>query len=194
MVRFGLWDEILAEPTPNPKLHGLTASYRYARTIALAAKGNIADAQAELAALQKLSDSVRPDDAAGLNSAKDIFNVAILVAKARIATAQRNAAEAISILQQAVAAEDGLAYDEPADWFVPVRHVLGAELLKAGRPTDAEAVYREDLRRHPGNGWALYGLAQALAAQARKDEATVLQDQFAKAWKNADTSIKASAF
>lgn len=194
MVRFGLWDEILTEPTPNPKLHGLTASYRYARTIALAAKGNIADAQAELAALQKLSDSVRPDDAAGLNSAKDIFNVAILVAKARIAAAQGAAAEAVAILQQAVAAEDGLAYDEPADWFVPVRHVLGAELLKAGRPTDAEAVYREDLRRRPGNGWALYGLAQALAAQARNDEANVLQDQFAKAWKNADTPIKASAF
>jgi tetratricopeptide (TPR) repeat protein len=194
MVRFGLWDEILAEPAPNPRLRALTAGYLYARTMALAAKGRIPDAQAELAALQKLSDATGPDDAAGLNTAKDVFAVAILVARARIVAIQGSEADAITMLQQAVAAEDRLAYNEPADWFVPVRHVLGAALLKVGRVKDAEAVYREDLRRHPDNGWALYGLAQSLRAQGRDNEAAIVQDQFGKAWKNADIVLTSSAF
>jgi tetratricopeptide (TPR) repeat protein len=194
MVRFGLWDEILAEPAPNPKLRGLTAGYLYARTTALAAKGRIPDAEVELAALQKLSDAATSDDAAGLNTAKDVFAVALLVAKARIAAARGADVEAITTLKQALEAEDRLAYDEPADWFVPVRHVLGAALLKAGRSADSEAVYRDDLLRYPGNGWALYGLAQALSAQARNDEATAAQDRFVKAWTNADTALMATAF
>jgi tetratricopeptide (TPR) repeat protein len=194
MVRFGLWDEILAEPAPNPKLLGLTAGYLYARAIALAAKNRIPDAEAELAALQRLLASAAPDDAAGLNTAKDVFSVAVLVAKARIAAAQGADGEAITILTQALGAEDLLAYDEPSDWFVPVLHVLGAALLKAGRSADAETVYRDDLRRHPENGWALYGLAQSLSAQTRNDEATAVRDRFGKAWKNADTTINGSAF
>ena len=55
MVRFGLWDEILVEPAPNPKLRGLSAAYLFSRTMALAARGSVSDAAAELAGLQKLS-------------------------------------------------------------------------------------------------------------------------------------------
>jgi TolA-binding protein len=72
--------------------------------------------------------------------------------------------------------------------------VLGAALLKADRAEDAETVYHDDLRHHPETGWALYGLAHSLRAQARNDEATAVQDRFGKAWKNADTTLKASAF
>ena len=75
------------------------------------------------------------------------------------------------MLTEAATKEDQLAYDEPSDWFFPVRHLLGAALLRAGRPEDAEVVYLEDLRRHPENGWALYGLAQSLAAQHKDAEA-----------------------
>jgi hypothetical protein len=135
--------------------------------------------------------SAAPNDSAGLNIAKDVFAVAVLVARARIAAAQGADGEAIRTLTQALDAEDRLAYDEPPDWFVPVRHVLGAALLKADR---AEDVYRDDLRHHPENGWVLYGIAQSLRAQARNDEATAVQDRFGKAWKNADTTLKASAF
>jgi len=88
MVRFGLWDEILTEPAPDPKLRGLMAGYLYARAIALAAKGRIPGAEAELTALEKLSQSAGPDNAAGLNSAKNVFTVAVLVVKARIAAAK----------------------------------------------------------------------------------------------------------
>ncbi len=194
MVWFGLWDDILAEPAPEPKLHALTGGYLFARAMALAAKGRVPDAQSELAALQKLSDSAGRDDAAGYNTAKDVFAVAILVARARIAAAQGADIEPITLLRQAVAAEDKLAYDEPADWFMPVRHLLGAALLKAGRASEAETIYREDLQRYPNNGWALYGLARSLGAEGRDREAAIAQGQFAEAWKNADITITASAF
>jgi tetratricopeptide (TPR) repeat protein len=194
MVRFGMWDDILAEPAPNPKLAALTAGYSYARATALAAKGRVSEAATELATLQKMAETVGPAAGAGLNTAKDVFAVAVLVAKARVAAAQGKDAEATNLLEEAVKAEDRLAYDEPADWFVPVRHLLGAALLKTGRASDAEAVYREDLRRHPHNGWALYGLARSLSAQTRGAEATAVEAEFAKAWQTADVTLTASAF
>ena len=126
MVRFGLWDEILAEPSPNPKLTGLTGAYLYAKAAALAAKGRVDEAKAELASLEKLTEDAAHDDSAGLNRLKDVLAVAVLAAKARIALAENKADAAISILREAVAREDKLAYSEPADWFFPNRHLLGS--------------------------------------------------------------------
>jgi tetratricopeptide (TPR) repeat protein len=191
LVRFGIWDEILAEPVPNPKLVGLTGAYLYAKAIALAAKGRIDEARAPLAELEKL---VVVDHNAGLNQLKDVLAVAVLTVKARIALAEGRDDEATGILREAAAREDRLAYDEPADWFLPVRHMLGAVLIRAGRGGDAEAVYRDDLSRHPNNGWALYGLAQALRMEDRSAEALAAQQQFDTAWKNADVILVASAF
>src|SRR5205823_550157 len=73
----------------------------------------------------------------------------------------------IADLERAVAIQDRLDYIEPPAWFYPVRQSLGAALLQAGRSADAEAVYREDLRYYPNNGWSLFGLAQSLRAQGR---------------------------
>jgi TolA-binding protein len=98
------------------------------------------------------------------------------------------------LLKEAATKEDQLAYDEPSDWFFPVRHLLGAALLRAGRPEDAAVVYLEDLRRHPENGWALYGLAQSLAAQHKDAEALAVRQRFDKAWTSADITLTASAF
>ncbi len=93
-----------------------------------------------------------------------------------------------------MSAEDELAYDEPADWFFPARHLLGAQLLLAGRPADAEKVYREDLKRNPDNGWALFGLSDALRAQGHGAAATRVARQQARAWQHADVRLPASAF
>jgi tetratricopeptide (TPR) repeat protein len=194
MVRFGMWDDILTEAAPDPELHGLTAAYHYARITALAAKGRVPDAETELSALKKLADTATPDDAAGLNTAKDVLGVAVLVANARIAAARGKDDEAIALLEQALVKEDHLAYDEPADWFVPVRHVLGATLLRAGRAAHAKAVYRDDLVQHPKNGWALYGLVQALNTQGRIVEGNAVRGEFERAWQKADVQLTASAF
>jgi tetratricopeptide (TPR) repeat protein len=116
------------------------------------------------------------------------------VGRARIADAEQRNADAIALLTEAAAKEDRLAYDEPSDWFFPVRHLLGAALLREGKAQDAEDVYRVDLRRHPENGWALYGLAQSLMAQHKDAEAQSVRQHFDKAWKDADVTLTASAF
>ena len=194
MVRFGLWDEMLAESPPNPQLRALTAGYHYGRVMALAAKQKVDEARVELGELERLAGAATADDSAGLNAAGDVLLVAVLVGKARIADAQHHRDEAIALLTEAVAKEDGLAYDEPSDWFFPARHLLGAALLRAGRARQAEDVYREDLRRHPENGWALYGLAQSLSAQHNDGEAQSVRQRFDKAWQSADITLTTSAF
>ena len=123
MVRFGMWHEILAEPVPNPKLVGLTGAYLYATAAALAAKGRVDDAKAQIAELEKVSAL---DGDAGLNRVQDVLAVAVLNAKSRIALAENKGDEAVDLLREAVAKEDRLAYSEPADWFFPTRHLLGA--------------------------------------------------------------------
>ena len=157
MVRFGMWQDMLAEPAPNPALIGMTVGYHYGRTIALAATGRVDEARSELAELERRAAGAGPSDGAGLNPATDVFAIAVLVAKARIAGAEAKDSDAIALLTVAAAKEDALAYDEPSDWFFPTRHLLGAALLRAGKAQDAESVYREDLRRLLENGWALFG-------------------------------------
>lgn len=194
MIRFGAWDAILAEPAPDARLKALTGGYLYARSMALTATGRAADAKAALAQLEALAKDTPPDAAAGFNTTRDILDVAARIARAHIARADGRMDEAITELRKAVAKEDTLAYDEPADWFLPVRHQLGAMLLAQGKAADAEAVYREDLKRNPGNGWALFGLAQALTAQKKTAEAAKVDQQFKEAWKHADVKLTASVF
>jgi tetratricopeptide (TPR) repeat protein len=140
LVRFGVWDQLLSEPVPNPRLPALTGGYLYGKGIAQAALGQVAAAETTLAQLRQLTDILPPNAIAGFNSAKDVFRVAALMVQARIADAGGHADDAIALLRRAADAEDGLAYDEPKDWFSPVRHVLGAQLLTAGQPAAAEAV------------------------------------------------------
>jgi tetratricopeptide (TPR) repeat protein len=185
---------MLAEPAPDARLPGLTGGYLYAKAVAQAATGRVDDAKATVGELEKLSNATPADAPAGFNTARDMFAIGGLVAKARIAAAEGRSAEALALLRDAVAKEDLTAYDEPADWFFPVRHVLGAELLKAGNAEEAEAVYRKDLDRDPHNGWALYGLAQALRAQQKTAEAGEIDRQFQQAWSKADVTLTASAF
>ncbi|HWL88088.1 MAG TPA: hypothetical protein VNO21_19935 [Polyangiaceae bacterium] len=194
MVRFGMWDELVAEPAPPTKYVLLTAMWLHARALAEAEKGKIAEAESDLARLRKLHDETPADLQAGLNDARALVALAIRVVEASVAKAHGKSAERIRLLTEAVAMEDALAYDEPADWFFPIRHVLGAALLSAGKAAEAETVYREDLRRNPNNGWSLFGLAKALRAQNRTKEADDVDRQFQKAWQRADVKLAASAF
>jgi predicted Zn-dependent protease len=193
-IRFGMWDEILTEPPPNPKLPGLRGAHLYATASALAAKGQIDLAKARLTELEALAAATTADEPAGLNSLKDVLTIAILTVQARIAAGENKLDEAIRLLGEAVVKEDQLAYDEPADWFVPGRHLLGAMLVQANKPAQAERVYRDDLARHPENGWALFGLARALEAQGKTTDAIEVRKHFEAAWARADIMLTASAF
>jgi len=194
LVKFGMWDEMLKEPPPNPQLPGATISYLQSRATALAATGKIEEAKAELAKTEKLIAATAADALQGNNEAKPLYDIGQLKARARIATAEGKRDEAIALLTQAVAAEDKLAYNEPNDMIFPTRHLLGAELLEAGKAAEAEAVYREDLKRHPNNGWAFHGLSKALAAQKRDAEAAEARAEFEKAWGKADVQLSTPAF
>lgn len=193
-LRFGLWEELLALPAPNPKLIGLTAGYLHSRAVALAATGQLAASRSTLDELRKLAAAAPADSAAGQNTLKSVLAIALPIAEARIADGEGRLNDSIALLRQAVAAEDRLAYDEPKNWFFPARHLLGAALLRQGAATEAESVYREDLRQSPVNGWSLYGLCVALKLQGRKAEAEQVAKNFAESWKRADVTLTASAF
>jgi tetratricopeptide (TPR) repeat protein len=193
-VRFGLWDEMLALPAPQPKLLGLTAGYLYGRAVALAATGRVAEARTTFDALQSMAAAVPADAAAGQNTLKSVLAIALPIVEARIAGAEGRSDEVVALLRQAVTAEDRLAYDEPKNWFFPARHLLGAALLKQGAAGEAESVYREDLRQSPKNGWSLYGLRLTLDMQKKSTEAAQVAAQFAEAWKYSDVTLTASAF
>jgi len=186
LVRFGLWDELIALGPPDPRLPALTAGYFYGRGVALAARGRLDEARGALEALGQLA-ATAPELA-------DAIAVAAPVVAARIAASERQDEAAVAALAQAVAAEDRLTPAVAGDWFFPVRDLLGAQLLIAGHAAEAERVYREDLARNPGSGWALYGLAAAQRAEGRMRAAAMTQREFARAWKHADVRLDASAF
>jgi tetratricopeptide (TPR) repeat protein len=194
MVRFGLWDEILREPAPNPKIPGLHIAYLEAKATALAQTGHPDQADIVADQLDVAIKAAPADLMAGMNSGRAAYRIAGLKARGRIALARGRSAEAIGLLREAVSAEDALDYDEPSDEFFPVRHLLGAALLVAGKPAEAARVYRDDLVRNPANGWALYGLYQALKAQGHMTEAKLVHRRFVAAWTHADTRLEMSAF
>lgn len=193
-VRFGRWDEIAATPNPAADLPYVTAIWHYAQGVAAVRQQRLDDAGHHLAALRPLAD----DPAMGSLMVWDRYplahaaRIAERSVTAELAAARGDHDAAIAALRDAVAVEDGIPYDEPPGWHAPVRHTLGAVLLEAGRPAEAEQVYREELRRNPENGWSLRGLAQSLQAQKKTEEAATADRQFADAWRNADIELAAS--
>ncbi len=191
-MRFGRWDEILAEPEPPEQFPLSRALRRYARGVALAAKGDVAAAREEQAAFLRAKAAIAEDATFGNNSARTLASIAERVLDGEILFREGKRAEGIAELRRAVAIEDGLRYDEPPDWIQPVRHALGAALLKAGRPVEAEEVYREDLARLPENAWSLHGLARSLRVQKKDDEAKLVEARLARATREADVELTSS--
>ncbi len=195
-ARFGKWEEILAEPEPNRDLLYSRAIRHYARGLALLRTGQPGAAPAELAAL----DAIVADPAlgewriGGFNGYDEVLTLARNVLAGEIAAAAGRTDEAVASLREALEHEDALIYQEPPDWYVPVREILGAVLLEAGRPGEAEKAYREDLAKLPDNGWSLFGLAQALDAQGRDAEARVVRDRLNEIWAAADFQLTSSRY
>jgi tetratricopeptide (TPR) repeat protein len=196
MIRFGMWDEILAEAPPKYDSLFTRGIAHFARGTALAGKGRLEAAQQELAALRKIvaDPELAKAPQFSLNTPAAILRIAPDVLAGDIAARRKEYDVAIAHFERAIRHEDALVYNEPPDWHAPVRHWLGAVLLDAGRPAEAEVVYWEDLRRNRDNGWSLFGLHKALAAQDRKDEAAAAQDRFTKAWARSDVTLTASRF
>lgn len=185
-ARFGAWDAVLAEPAPPADLQYVRGMWHYARGLALAARADANAAARELAALRTIASQVKDDVIIILNPAPALLRLAAEVLAGHIAVSQRQVDEAVTRFRAAVKLEDALTYDEPPPWYHPTRSMLGEALLGAGRAAEAEAAFREDLRIVRENGWSLSGLARALRAQGKVDDASAVAARFKTAWQYAD--------
>lgn len=194
LIRFGKWQDVLTEPEPDDYRLLSRAEWHYARAVALANLKRIDDAQHALTQFDEVATQLDDTWFMGNNPASAVIGIARHMAAGEIAFKDGRSDEAFGLLRQAVALEDKLVYDEPPGWMQPVRHALGALLLSDGRASEAETIYREDLKRHANNGWALLGLQQSLEAQGKIGEAAALDPMLDKAWARADVRPVASCY
>jgi tetratricopeptide (TPR) repeat protein len=194
MVRFGLWDEILAEPEKyTDKMWFTRAFHHAARAIAYAAKGDTVNARKAQSVFVERAKLVPKEDFVSNNSCEALLAVAIPMVEGEILIAEGKSDSGVEQLRAAIQKEDALKYDEPPGWLIPVRHSLGAVLMKQQRFAEAEQVYRDDLTRLPENGWSLLGLAESLRKQKKNaDEIAQTQAKFEKVWAKADLTITTS--
>lgn len=194
-VRFGRWRELLDTPRPPAGQAFQTAMWYYAQGLALAAGGDPRGARRHLKALGRLRRSPELSELRiSFAQGSDLVRLTEHLLAGEIQAARGRMGRAIDEMRSAVALQDSFRYAEPPSFHYPVRQSLGAVLLEAGRPSEAEAVYRRDLEHNPHNGWSLFGLAEALRAQDRKQEADEVEGRFLKAWRSADVKLEASVF
>lgn len=187
MVRFGKWEEILEMQKPEGDHRKISrAVHHYARGIALAVLGKTEEARQEQVLFLQERENVPDDWLIMINPAHDVLPIAEAMLEGEIAYREGRLEEAWEALQRGIEAEDRLIYDEPPAWMLPVRHSKGALMLEAGLAKEAELLYREDQERHPGNGWSLLGLSQALAAQGKMAESAGYAERAKQAWKGAE--------
>lgn len=189
-LRFHRWDDILKAPDPGPqrKLH---QSFRhYARAMALAGQGKLAEAAAERKQFESLRKAVPAESQFLINNkSSDILALAAATLDAQLAWAGGEKEKSIEAWRQAVKHESKIQYDEPPAWFYSVRQSLAAALLRSGRPKEAESVLRTAIGKQPRDGRLLFGLWQSLTAQNRDSEATLVEQQFVAAWKEATVKL-----
>jgi tetratricopeptide (TPR) repeat protein len=188
LLRFGLWDDVLALPQPRQGLPVTRALWRFARAAALAAKGSVAEAREEQKLFRSDVAAVPEGAMMAINPAEKVLRIADEMLEGEICFKEGRIDAAVDRLRTAIGIEDTLLYMEPPDWVQPVRHTLGAVLLHAGRAADAAAVYREDLRRWPENGWSLHGLADALRASGNAAESAVVRARADAAWSRSEVA------
>jgi tetratricopeptide (TPR) repeat protein len=193
-VRFGMWDDVLAEPAPPEGLPFMSAMWHTARGLAHAAQGRVKEAEAERAAVASIKDdpALKTLGVSSVNMASSIAAIAHEVLAGEIETKRRRVNEAAKHFAQAVAFEDDLTYMEPPDWPVPVRQLQGAALLELGRAKDAEAAFRDDMKKFPDNGWSLSGLHASLEQQGRAADAATVKARLDTMWRKSDVQLAAA--
>lgn len=195
-VRFGEWDAILAQAEPPSTLPFPTGVWRFARGMAHTRRGDFAKAQEDLAALHAIA--IDPATAKisflDINHADGLLKVADALLRGELLRTQGKHAQGIATLREAVAAEDKVNYNEPADWPLPTRWYLGAALLEAGDARAAAEAYRQDLKTYPDNGWSLLGLAQAQRKLGDAAGAADSERRYQLAWQWADAPLTASRY
>ena len=189
LIRFGRFDEVL-ELDHRPEGGASAAIYDFAKGYAMLKSGRLRDAQGTLATLHDYVATT--DDKIRFHPAKDVVGVLVNILAGEIQLTEGQTEAAIESFKQAVELEDSLDYDEPEPLPFAARHWLGQALLDTDQPTKAEAVFRAELKDHPHNGWSLFGLRQALAAQGVSDNS--VNDNFEQSWARADIWLTGSKY
>ena len=192
-VRFGMWTEMLTAPAPPATDPYATGIWHYGRGLAYVARGHVDRADAEVRAVESILSSHDAFKTTLKDSPLQVnLQIAAKIVRGEMAARRGAVDEAVKVLGEAVALEDGLPYNEPPVWHHPVRQVLGGVLLDAGRAKEAEAVYRADLVRVRENGWSLFGLMRSLEAQQRGADAAAVRARYERAWRRADLTLTSS--
>ncbi len=187
LLRVHSWDDALALAEPGNNLPTATAFWHFSRAMALAATNRRDGALEERDAFRTAVQRVPADAMFGtLNMAHPVLDIASEVLAARLASV----ADSIPHWKKAVGLQDSLGYDEPADWYYPVRESLGAALLLNGDAAASETTFRECLVKTPLNGRALFGLMESLKAQQKTADLESLQREFDGAWRGATMKLR----
>ena len=205
LIRFGKWQEIIDTPLPDdPKLYCVTtAMVHYARGVAYAATGRVAEAEEEQRLFEAAVGRVPETRVFQNNTCLDILGVAAEMLAGELEYRKGNYDAAFERLSRSAARSDRLLYSEPWAWMQPPRHALGALLLEQGRVDEAAAVYRADLglddtlpraHQHPENVWALHGYHECLVRQGRLDEAAAIRERLDAAAGRADVPVESSCY
>jgi len=196
MTRFGMWDELLKVEKPFMRAQFMTGIWHYGRALAHLHKGNMSEAEKEMASLSSLVDKMTEGQPGYSNfeDAGGLLTIALQVVEGEMASKKGDYDKAVFHLSSAARMEDSLAYNEPPSWYFPTRHILGAILLDAGRPVEAEVVYWDDLKHNPENAYSLYGMYQALTAQNKDALAEEFMNRYNKMWANSDVKLTSSRF
>jgi len=205
LVRFGRWDDIIAMPLPSEPdlLVSTTALTHYAKGVALAATGDVANAELEQQRFLAAWERVPEEHMVFNNQTRDVLRIGEAMLAGEIEYRKGNFDEAFSLLRRSVELDDNLFYTEPWAWMQPPRHALGALLLEQGRVEEAAEVYRSDLgldstlvrsSQHPGNVWALHGYAECLDALGRPDDAQAVRAELAEAQQHMDVPLTSSCY
>ena len=189
LVRFRKWDDVLKYPQPAAEMRITGGFLNFARGMALANTGKTIDAKKELAGLREKINAIPAETGLGNSSARGVLSVAENLLAGEIALSEGDNKAAIDFMRKAAASEDVVNYNEPPDWDIPTREWLGRALLSDGQFAEAEKIYRDELAKHPRNGRALFGLAEALRKQGKTDSAAMVQREFDKSWEKADTRL-----
>jgi tetratricopeptide (TPR) repeat protein len=192
-LRFGMWDDVLAESMPDASHGYATGMWHYARGMAYAHKGNLAEAEKELKALHAIALKREGNSTLG-KSGKQLLNIAHLVLLATLSDSRGQQKAVISHLTAAMQIQDSMLYHEPPDWYFIVAQGLGDAYLKWGNPQAAKKMYEKSLRQYPHNGWSLYGLAKSLRQLGNTGKAAEVEEEFNVAWKNADIKAPIALF
>ncbi len=198
LVRFGKWQQMLEMEKPFVKAQYLTGMWHYGRSMAYMNTGNMAAAKEELAKLNEIVVKFE-DGEPGYSEGGALTNginlqIASALVTGQMASMEGEFEKAIYHLGSATRLEDSHVYTEPASWNFPTRHILGAILLEAGKPREAEVVYWQDLAHNPNNAYSFYGLYQSLAAQGKDTQAAEYLAKYEEEWKDSDVKLTSSRF